>query len=76
MTDLGQKVTCQPSPLEPIYSHCLIRLNISIFMTFALTVFKKNIFSKKSYFNALGSKFDLDVKKVKVNLGPSFEQTW
>ena len=26
--------------------------------------------------NALGSKFDLDVKQVKVNLGSSFEQTW
>ena len=32
-------------------------------------------FSKKSHLNALGSKFDLDVKYVKVNLGSSFEQT-
>ena len=29
-----------------------------------------------SNLNALGSKFDLDVKWVKVNLGSSYEQTW
>ena len=40
------------------------------------TVFKKLSFQKKFHLNALGSKFDLDVKKVKVNLGSSFEQTW
>ena len=46
-------------------------------MTLASSVFKKINFSKKtSHLNALGSKFDLDVKYVKVNLGSSFEQTW
>ena len=45
-------------------------------MTKASTVFKKSTFQKKSYLSALGGKFDLDVKKVKVNLGLSFEQTW
>ena len=40
-----------------------------------LTVFKKSTFQKISHLNALESKFDNDVKKVKVNLGPSFEQT-
>ena len=45
-------------------------------MTKASTVFKKITFSKKSHLNALGSKFDIDVKKVKVNLGSSFEHTW
>ena len=44
-------------------------------MTMASTVFKKSTFQKKSHLNALGSKFDLDVKWVKVNLGLSFEQT-
>ena len=29
-----------------------------------------------SHLNALGSKFDLDVKQVKVNLGSSFKHTW
>ena len=44
-------------------------------MTSALTVFKKSTFQKKknSHLNALGSKFDLDIK---VNLGSSIEQTW
>ena len=40
-------------------------------MTLASIVFKKKI-----HLNALGSKFDLDVKYVKVILGSSFEQTW
>ena len=31
-------------------------------MTFASTVFKKSTFQKNSHLNALGSKFDLDVK--------------
>ena len=31
-------------------------------MTFALTVFKKSTFHKNSHLNALGNKFDLDVK--------------
>ena len=45
-------------------------------MTKASTVFKKIKFSQISHLNALESKFDLDVKQVKVNLGSSFEQTW
>ena len=46
-------------------------------MTFASTVFKKSTFQKISYLNAIESKIDLDVKKVKVNLESSFEeQTW
>ena len=45
-------------------------------MTLASTVFKKSTFQKITHLNALGSKFDLDVKKVTVNLGSSFEQTW
>ena len=31
-------------------------------MTWASTVFKKSTFQKNSHLNALGSKFDLDVK--------------
>ena len=45
-------------------------------MTLASTVFKKSTFKKITKLNALGSEFDLDVKKVKVNIGTSFEQTW
>ena len=45
-------------------------------MTLASTVFKKSTFQKMSNLNALGSEFDLNVKKVKVNPGSSFEQTW
>ena len=45
-------------------------------MTLASTVFKKSTFQEISHLNAIGSTFDLDVKKVKVNLGSSFEQTW
>ena len=42
-------------------------------ITLASTVFKKSTFQKKkSNLNAIGSKFDLDLKKVKVNLGLSF----
>ena len=47
------------SEMELIYSHCIIRLLI---MTLASTVFKKSSFQKKIHLNALGSKFDLDVK--------------
>ena len=54
------------STLEFIYSHWLIRFNISTENNaFALTAFKKSTFQKskkKSNLNALGSKFDLDVK--------------
>ena len=45
-------------------------------MTLASTVFKKSTLQKISHLNALGRKFDLDVEKIKVNLGSSFEQTW
>ena len=45
-------------------------------MTLTSTVFKKSTFQKNSHLNALGSKFDPDVKKVKVNLESLFEQTW
>ena len=44
-------------------------------MTMASTVLKKSTFPKETNLNALGSKFDLHVKKVKVNLGSSFEKT-
>ena len=68
----------QPRPLELIYSHCLIRFNISSENNdFGFYSIQKINFSKKNTnLNALGSKFDLDVKWVKVNLGTSFEQTW
>ena len=45
-------------------------------MTLASTVFKKSTFQNVLNLNALGSKFDPDVKKVKENLGSSYEQTW
>ena len=35
---------------------------LAIIMTLASTVFKKSTFQKISHLNALGSKFDLDVK--------------
>ena len=44
-------------------------------MTLASTAFYKSTFPKISDLNALGSKFDLDIKKVKVHLGSEFEQT-
>ena len=44
-------------------------------MTLASTEFKNQIFKEKSHLNALGSKFDLEIKKVKVNLGSSFGRT-
>ena len=44
-------------------------------MALASTVFKKSPFQKKSHLNALARKVDLNIKKVKVNLGSSFEQT-
>ena len=37
---------------------------------------KKSTSQKCSHLNALGSKFDLDVKQVKVNLRSLFEQNW
>ena len=45
-------------------------------MTLASIVFKKSTFQNFSHLNALGSKFDLDVKEVKVNPGSLVEQTW
>ena len=45
-------------------------------MTLASTVFKKSTFQKISHLNELGSKIDLDIRKVKVILESSFEQTW
>ena len=66
MIDLGWTVKGQPSPLELIYSHCLIRLNISSdYNDFGFYSFQKNhLFKKKkkSYLNALENKFDLAVK--------------
>ena len=45
-------------------------------MTLASTVFKKSsTFQTFTNLNALESKFELDVKQVKVNLWISFEQT-
>ena len=43
-------------------------------MTLASTVFKESTFQNISHLIALGSKLDIDVKQVKVNLGSSFEQ--
>ena len=60
----GWEVKGQPWPLELIYSHCYIRLNISSenkdigFSSFQ----KKSTFQKFPHLNALGSKFDLDIK--------------
>ena len=69
MWDLGWKIKGQTCPLELIYSHCLIRFNISNEnYVFGFNSIKNINFSKKSYLNALGSKFDFDVKYVKVNL--------
>ena len=54
----------QPSPLELVYSHCLIRLHISSdYNDFGFNSFKKKTsFQKNSHLNSLESKFDLDVK--------------
>ena len=58
-------------------NHCLIRFNISSENNdFGFNSIQKSTCPKISHLNAIGSKFDLDVKKVKVNLGSSFEQTW
>ena len=60
--------------MELIYSHCLIRLNISSENNdFGFNIFHKINFA---HLNALGRKFDLDVKKIKINLGSPFGQTW
>ena len=67
LSDLGWKV-------NPDLWNCLLTYQVRT-MTKASTVLKKT-FSKRSHLNALGSKFDLDVKQVKVNPGSSFEQSW
>ena len=54
-----------PRPLKLIkfYSHCLIRFNISSENNgFDFNSIKKSTFQNISHLNALGSKFDLDVK--------------
>ena len=49
--------------LKLIYSHCLIRFNISSKNNdFGFNSIQKINFSKISHLNAIGSKFDLDVK--------------
>ena len=55
--------------------NCLLTYQVRT-ITLVSTVLKESTFPKKSYLHALGSKFDLDVKQVKVNPGSSFEQTW
>ena len=63
MSDLGWKVKGQLWALKLIYSHCFIWFNISSENNdLASTVSKKWTFQKNSHLNALGSKFDLDVK--------------
>ena len=57
------KVKGQPRPLKLLYSQCLIRFNISSENNdFGLNNIQKSTFQKKSHLNALGSKFDLDIK--------------
>ena len=72
MSAFAEKVKGQPWPLELISSHCHIRQNISS----ENNDFGFNRFQKILHLNALGSKFDFDVKEVKVNPGSSLEQTW
>ena len=49
--------------LKLIYSHCLIRFNISSENNdFGFNSIQKSSFPKISHLNAIGSKFDLDVK--------------
>ena len=49
--------------LKLIYSHCLIKFNISSENNdFGFNSIQKINFKKKSHLNALGRKFDLDVK--------------
>ena len=69
MSDLGWKVKGQPRPLKLFYSHSLIRFNISSENNdFGFNSIQQTNSSKNSHLNALGSKFDIDFKKVKVNL--------
>ena len=63
MRDIGWKIKGKPWPLKLIYSHCLIRFNISSDGNdFDFNNNQKINFSKKSNLNALGSKFSIDVK--------------
>ena len=63
MSDLNWKVNSQPSPLELIYSHCLIRFNISSEKNvLGFHSFQKFNFSEIFHLNALGGKINLDVK--------------
>ena len=49
--------------LKLIYSHCLIRVHISSENNdFGFNSIQKSTFPKISHLNAIGSKFDLDVK--------------
>ena len=49
--------------LKLIYSHCLIRFNISSENNdFVFNSIQKSTFPKISHLNAIRSKFDLDVK--------------
>ena len=49
--------------LKLIYSHCLIRFNISSENNnFGFNSIKKKTFQKESHLNVMGSKFDLDAK--------------
>ena len=59
MFHLAERSTARP--LELIYSHCLSILNISSENN-DFGIFLQINFKKKSYLNALGSKFDLEVK--------------
>ena len=45
-------------------------------MTKASTVLKKSNFYKSFPFNRIWKQIDLDIEKVKVILGSSFEHTW
>ena len=64
MSDLNWKGKGQHWPLKLIYSHCLISFNISGKNNDCgfNSIQKINFSKKKSHLNALGSKFDLDVK--------------
>ena len=63
MSDLGWKVKGQRWPLELIYSHCLIRFNISSKnKDLGFNSIQKFYFSKKIPFKYIRCKFDLDVK--------------
>ena len=75
MSDLGWKANLDLWNLSIAIVSLGLTYQVKI-MTLASTVFKKSTFQKFTNLNALGGKFDLDVKKVKVNLGTSCEQIW